>query len=173
MSRYYEDDQSSYLYLRGDTLHDDVTSYDVTDQEDIMATSEETDALDGSEAYYAPSYAYPEATAYDTYHAPRPRVDPYLGSDTFGFGSFSGHGYGHHHKHHKCCKKENNFLMYLIGGVLALTLFNDFFERLLNRDLNGNDIIGEKRRRKRRSLSGEEMPRLDGLINGKVEDNNE
>ena len=77
------------------------------------------------------------------------------------YGSFSGYGHGHHDSHH-CCKKgkgffgfDNNFLTYLIGGILFMTVFNDFLERLLNRDLNGNNMIGSRRRRKRRGFNSE------------------
>ena len=52
-----------------------------------------------------------------------------------------------------------------IGGFLFLTVFNDFFERLLNRDLDGDGTIGRSMRGGYR-LNWDVVPRIgQGRIN--------
>ena len=154
-----------------------VTENDLLGDYDLEPTADRGD-LSASDSYHSPPYysnayenPYPDSPYRRADVAGQPAVAAGYGSPGGYYGSFSGYGHGHHDD---CCKKgkgffgfdfDNNFLTTLIGGFLFLTVFNDFFERLLNRDLDGDGTIGRSMRGGYR-LNWDVVPRIgQGRIN--------
>ena len=127
--------------------------YDTRDTEaepDYYQPAEEEQDSHLSESGYYDGYGYypPPPMGMRREDAAGYSSASYRPSGSYAFFGSSSSGYGHHGHGHKCCKKKNNFFRNIAMAIGAVILFNDFFERLLNRDLNGNGDIGTRRKKR-------------------------